>query len=102
MSDLMAYVNVVSNTMTGTKTITAKNEISIYPNPATTAITINNLPLTNNDLLITDILGSEVYHHAIINQQSTIINISNLNNGVYFYQIKNDKETLNGKFVVEK
>jgi type IX secretion system substrate protein len=46
-----------------------------------------------------DVLGQEVYHQAIINPNNTTINISQLSNGVYFYQLSNSKETLRGKFV---
>ena len=75
-------------------------EISLYPNPTSGIITINNLRLTNNDLRITDVLGREVYHQAISNQQTAIINLSQLSTGVYFYKIIGEKETASGKFVI--
>jgi Leucine-rich repeat (LRR) protein len=74
--------------------------ISIYPNPASSTITIHQLfPSPNQQLLITNILGEEIYHQSINNSTQTTIDISQWSNGVYFYQIRNDKETLQGKFV---
>jgi sugar lactone lactonase YvrE len=80
-----------------------KNKISIYPNPASSTLTIHqSTPSSNQQLLITDVLGREVYHQPINNSTQSTIDISTLSNGVYLYQLKNDKETMQGKFVVEK
>ena len=80
------------------------NVILVYPNPANTTITIQHIviPTKEESLFITDIMGREVYHQPINNSNQTNIDISNWSNGVYFYQIRSDKETLRGKFVVEK
>ena len=77
------------------------NGISVYPNPASSAITFKDLRFTIYDLRITDVLGNVVYSQPNINQQSTIINLSQLSKGVYFYQLSNSKETVRGKFVKE-
>jgi len=45
--------------------------------------------------------GREVYQ-PVISSSLAILNVSFLNNGIYFYQISNDKETLQGRFAVEK
>ena len=98
----MVYVDVISNTQSGIKTIDNKNIISIYPNPATSAITIHqSSPSTNQQLIITDVTGREVYHQAINISTQTTIDISQLSNGVYFYQVTNNTETFRGKFVKE-
>ena len=74
--------------------------ISIYPNPASSTITIHqSTPSPNQQLLITNILGEEIYHQAINNSTQTTIDVSQWSNGVYFYQIRGDKETLLGRFV---
>lgn len=87
--------------VTGTEEFSQNdNNISVYPNPSTSEITIHLLSYSSNQqLLITDILGNEVYSQPIINQESSIINILNWSSGVYFYQIRNSKETFRGKFV---
>src|ERR1035437_1412094 len=102
-SDYMVTINVISNIMTDIKHIVANNTISVYPNPASSTITIHqSTPSPNQQLLITNILGEEIYHQAINNSTQTTIDISHWSNGVYFYQIRGDKETVQGKFVKEK
>jgi len=81
-----------------------KSEISLYPNPTSGIFTLtynSQFSILNSQLEIYDVLGQEVYHQAIINQESTIINLPQLSNGVYFYQLSNSKETYRGKFVKE-
>ena len=99
-------VNVCSTT--GIKESSSNNsETSLYPNPTsgTFTLSIRNLSPalagSNWDLRIIDVLGQEVYSQPIFNQESTIINLPQLSNGVYFYQLSNSKETFRGKFVKE-
>ena len=81
--------------------------IYVYPDPANTVL---NIHLSSNSqfsslpslLLVTDVLGNNIYCQPINNLPQSTIYISEWNNGIYFYQIRNDKETLRGKFVVEK
>ena len=81
-----------------------KNEINIYPNPNTGIFTLSynsQTPILNPQLKIYDVLGQEVYTQAITNPTQSTINIPQLSNGVYFYQLTNGKETYRGKFVKE-
>jgi len=57
--------------------------------------------ISNYELGVYDVLGQKVYIQPIINQQSSLINLPQLSNGVYFYQLTNGKETYRGKFVKE-
>jgi len=77
-------------------------EVKVYPNPSTISInvTLTTIPPKDDSLIITDILGTTVYHQTL-NNRNTNINVSGLSNGVYFYQLINNKETLRGKFVKE-
>ncbi|MBI9036578.1 MAG: T9SS type A sorting domain-containing protein [Bacteroidales bacterium] len=66
------------------------NDISIYPNPTTGIITIENLTSTGQACIleITDITGKIVIQSKIINNQSSIeIDLSWLEKGVYFINI---------------
>jgi hypothetical protein len=80
-----------------------KPEISLYPNPTSGTFTLsyNQLGIRNYELGIYDVLGQEVYTQAITNPNQTTITVSQLSNGVYFYQLTNQKETYRGKFVKE-
>lgn len=72
--------------------------VNIYPNPASSNVTI----ATNNakNISIINTIGETV---KSINNPSNIENISliNLANGVYFIQVKNEKETITKKLVIK-
>jgi type IX secretion system substrate protein/beta-propeller repeat-containing protein len=89
----------------GIPQVNSKYSISLYPNPTSGTFTLScSLPqsgISNYELGIMDVLGRMVYTQAIVNQQSSIINVSQLSNGIYFYQLTNGKETYRGKFVKE-
>ena len=93
-----AFIELPANV--GISEYSHPSTISLSPNPATTTVTISISSFTvNQQLIITDMLGREIYKSLILNPQS-IINVSQWNNGVYFYQLINDTETKAGKFVV--
>ena len=97
----MVYVNVIPSILTSTHTTDVHNVISVYPNPATNTLTIyQSTPAPNQQLIITNILGEEIYHQPITNTQSTI-DISGWSKGVYIYQLTDSNETVRGKFVKE-
>jgi hypothetical protein len=96
----MMLVNV--SCLTGINELSNPMNLYVYPNAASSTITLNNLRFGIYYLRITDVLGNEIYHQPINNSNNQTIDISQWSNGVYFYQIKNDKEALRGKFVVEK
>ena len=84
----------------------ASRSLSVYPNPANTILNIHNtqsnvLPFQlNSQLIITDIMGNEVYHemlHGIANS----IAITTWNAGLYFYEIRSEHGSERGKFVKE-
>ena len=81
----------------------AENSVSVYPDPASTSITIHQSTISaNQQLLITDILGNSVYSQSINNSSQSTINVSQWSNGVYFYKITKENGTERGKFMIEK
>jgi hypothetical protein len=77
-----------------------RTSVTIYPNPNNGIFTLHSqTPILNSQLILTDVLGREVYHQSISNQQSSIINISHCSNGVYFYQLTDDKGSVRGRVV---
>lgn len=96
------YISSYVNT-TGIASNSIINDgITIYPNPAKSTLTFHSqLSILNSQLIITDIMGNEVYKQAI-NGTDNSIDISNLSNGIYFYQVITDKKTIGGKFEVVK
>jgi hypothetical protein len=76
--------------------------INVYPNPANNSINFNLSSFTpDEELLVTDIMGRAIYKELLKGINNTI-DVSNWSEGVYFYQLSNNKETIQGKFVVEK
>ncbi|MEP7168994.1 MAG: T9SS type A sorting domain-containing protein [Bacteroidota bacterium] len=89
-----AYVYIDDVSLTPCTGIEEQNEniaINIYPNPAKDMFTVSGLPFTvgtKTELFIIDIEGRKVVQQ-IINNQSSIINIKSLNDGIYFIEINN-------------
>ena len=101
--------NSVTTTLVSTCTTTGiipvnglKNAITIYPNPFTTSINImidEVSQIKNCEVLIYNILGSEMVH-KMITKSSTTIGTGNLPSGIYFYQVKGDNKIIrSGKLI---
>ncbi len=81
------------------ETITAQ-EISVYPSPAVNSITIDienrfNISLIN----VSTILGNKVLIQPVSGNSKSELNISNLDNGVYFIEIVTDRGVVTKKFI---
>ncbi|MEO6691602.1 MAG: T9SS type A sorting domain-containing protein [Saprospiraceae bacterium] len=96
----MAMV-ISSNTLTGiTSHDNEQTAINIYPNPAQNTFTIA-LPDKNFDLLITDITGRYIFERKNISDK-TQIECKDYANGIYFVQVRNGKNILNQKLIINK
>jgi hypothetical protein len=85
----------VAWTPTGVETPQVQNnKITIFPNPAQNAFTINGIDESVN-VTITDILGKKVLYPKI--NPSNYINISNLQKGVYNVTIQHNKTSVSIK-----
>src|SRR5690606_38804659 len=74
-------------TATNIEDVNHEDGISIYPNPATNNITIENI-LRNSTLEICNLQGQKVYH-TIVEQEQTLLDIKSLHTGIYFIRITN-------------
>jgi hypothetical protein len=102
-----------SGTLTGNKTatfsITKSSSVSVknasaiqfnaYPNPAKDQFVIEGA-VTNGAIKIYDILGNQLMNTTITSSK-TILNVSTLSKGVYFYNITSGTAVSAGKFIVE-
>jgi hypothetical protein len=99
-----AMATVVQNVSpcTGIEEITGAGEISIYPNPAKDYVNIAvpaNLTSANTTVEITDALGKVVMKETI-NTDVTTLRITKLEDGVYFFRVITNNQTLKvGKVV---
>lgn len=71
------------------------SEVSIYPNPATSVLNVSAAGY--NQVEIINMLGQVVYSNSISNNAQ--INVSNLNDGVYFVRLSGANGTTTQKFI---
>ncbi|HBW86446.1 MAG TPA: hypothetical protein DEF82_06830, partial [Crocinitomicaceae bacterium] len=74
--------------------------LSVYPNPASDVITVSST-LTEGTITVTDVAGKLV-KSTELNDLSTSINTTGLNNGVYYVTVTNGSVTSTEKVVVKK
>ncbi|NLJ82845.1 MAG: T9SS type A sorting domain-containing protein, partial [Bacteroidales bacterium] len=74
-------------------------DISLYPNPATTQLTLDNKDALIKEAHIYDITGRKVSRHSINANQSTL-DISTLKSGLYIVKIHTEQGVLNRKVQV--
>ena len=70
-------------------------DISIYPNPTSHQISVET-ELEFHELSIVDIMGKPI---MIIKKNTSILNIADLPNGIYFIKASIDKKTIIKKFI---
>ncbi len=104
VKDTFGCASALSNTITiGTPSsseVLTSNPIKIYPNPSTGWVEIKTVDGYNRlEVEIVNPLGKTVF--SAVNQ--TLINLSSLDNGIYFIRVKlNDSYGLNEKLVLQK
>jgi photosystem II stability/assembly factor-like uncharacterized protein/PKD repeat protein len=82
---------------------TAKGNISVYPTPASTFISIEtNAMDLNSRIEIINTDGQVVYKGLLDNPTKKEINIENLNSGIYVIKITNNRSSKFVKFLVQK
>lgn len=77
-------------TATGVKEVSALNNIKIYPNPATTDITIALNGNENYTINIMDVTGKSVYSINTLKVADITINKGDIGNGIFFVNITNN------------
>jgi Secretion system C-terminal sorting domain len=89
---------------TGTQIPPAKL-LKIYPNPATTVITIDFQKVNNSDfsLQIFNSIGKKVYENNNVSAR-TVVNLSQFYRGMYMYRLSDKRGQVvdSGKFQVAK
>ena len=80
----------------------ADNSVTIYPNPFDNTATLHISNVSGNvSLALYDVLGKEVKNITNIKNENIQINRDNLPDGIYFYQVRNNNNTIaTGKIVL--
>jgi PKD repeat protein len=99
-SNTMVTVNVVPPSASGIPNPNLSPEtIFIYPNPVTNQLSIVGYLLEMNRIEIYDVLGDKVISERLsISGYQYIMNVSDLNRGIYFVTVKGDKAEWAAKF----
>ncbi|HXU25837.1 MAG TPA: T9SS type A sorting domain-containing protein [Bacteroidia bacterium] len=90
-------INVTDLGFTGIKTLTNSADLAIYPNPTTGLLNVTTTAATAT-IEIFNVIGQSVMTKSLTNGANTI-DISNLSNGVYSIQIKQNNTLTVGKVI---
>ncbi|MDD2286665.1 MAG: T9SS type A sorting domain-containing protein [Paludibacter sp.] len=71
--------------------------VSVYPNPVTDFLTIRLKEHSIANFRLFDLQGRKLYEAPVNNQSK--IDVSGFVNGIYFYQLTKDNETISGKLL---
>ena len=75
--------------------------VKVYPNPASDLLTVEIL--SDASLTLRNTLGQEILQKAIPQSGKTQINIANIPEGIYFYEILHEKkEVYYGKVIIQR
>ncbi len=66
-----------------------KQGLAIYPNPASSELTINSKSLPIESIQLFDITGKQLLEMGNINQNEVSLNVSTLSQGIYFLKLNN-------------
>ncbi len=78
------------------------NSFQIYPNPATSQVTITGLEdLDTTGITIVDVSGRTVLEHTKFLETATTFSTENLKTGLYFVNIQLEKGTLVKQLIIE-
>lgn len=74
--------------------------ISVYPNPTNRVLHINTKELLESNISIYNVTGQEVYTKAIFSTNE-VLDLTHLNNGIYFISIITNNKIYSSKFIKE-
>jgi hypothetical protein len=89
-----------TDNLLGVQAASIASSISVYPNPASTIITLSNIGNTAiTSLVVSDVNGRIVKQVAADNIGNQAISIADLTNGLYFLTIKSSEGTTVEKLI---
>jgi len=74
--------------------ISTSNNFTIFPNPATSIIKLENLPENTKNIQILDVTGKMIVCHSERSEESVKLNVTELQNGIYFIKAGNQVQKL--------
>jgi len=92
-------VTLIDQTTVGLEELSREHGFSVYPNPANGILNLNYRKKEKEDLIIklVDVVGKEI----LIEKYKEVIDISNLENGIYFLSLYKDSLLIETKKVIK-
>ena len=84
-------VNILENIL--------NDNITIFPNPTSNLVTIENSIYPIQSIILFDVSGKEVKTVSNINNNKTVISLSDIENGLYIVKIVTEKGIINKKII---
>lgn len=88
---------------TGVATVNNDNMFSIYPNPVISVLNINYSTKSSSftsQIILSDVLGNVIYQQTLTST-NTSLDVSKWSKGIYMMELRNEKETLIKKVVIQ-
>ncbi len=98
-SDTAIQTYIVTKTTTSVKVVKSTGDITMYPNPATSALNVvfdANADIKN--IAVYNIIGKQVNMFRVSGATSASLNVENLSDGIYFVRLMNS----NGEVVATR
>lgn len=96
---MMGSYRVLDTSSTGVQELHEGN-FAVYPNPATNTVFIqfkNEVP--SAEIKVLNVLGEAILYQTMTSSSNTTLDISTLNNGIYFIQIQSDTKFFIHEFI---
>lgn len=102
-SNEVVRIDLAPTTSIGEQQTSSPTALSVYPNPATDAVTIT-CPATHAHALVTiaDVLGNTLYSSNMHGETKRVIPIENFANGVYTLLLTNGTEQLAQRILIRR
>jgi hypothetical protein len=84
------------------ESVVTKNPLSVYPNPATSNVTIQNTAASNlSKVNLYNILGEQILSFDLRANESKSMDVSNLSKGIYFINYMDGNKATSKKLIVQ-
>jgi hypothetical protein len=102
--DSLEFVQAINSVKQNSSKHIVNSDILIYPNPASSQITVKYFKNNKGQFVLFDILGKEVLRVDLdLGERVVTFDVSELSNGIYSYNIHfEDESKINGKLYIQK
>ncbi|MDD3280032.1 MAG: Omp28-related outer membrane protein [Bacteroidales bacterium] len=88
--------------ITGIREISQVHECKLFPNPTTGIVTLTSNEMESVDIQVIDLMGRIVYAKNNVDISSAQLDLSSVNNGLYYIYIQSEKGSSSYKIVLQK